>query len=213
MLDNNGINLSKYNNNKIASNIEIRPFDSFKSIKSNQTLSNNLDFGNNNNIFNFASNIIQNYNFQNKNEIVRGQPSTLFNKNNNNNDVKINFNNNLNDNNKPILSPLNISLDYDNILSPNIHFPKNEISSPFLPNISPFNVSDINQYFVFNTNNNNNSFLFENNNNENYNYAEFINNNKNNSNDDDNNNKEPLINLNEQKINNNNNNKNEKAKK
>ena len=205
-------NLSKYNN-KIASNIENRPFISFKNIKSNQTLTNNLDFGNNNNIFNFPSNIIQNYtnNFQNKNEIVREQPSTLFNKNNNNNDVNMNFNNNLNDNNKTILSPLNISLDYDNILSPNIHFPKNEIASPFLPNISPFNVNDINQYFVFNTSNNNNSFLFENNNNENCNYAEFINNNKNNLNDDDNNNKEPLINLNEQKINNNN--KNEKAKK
>ena len=76
-----------------------------------------MDFGNNNNIFNFPSNTIQNYtnNFQNKNEIVRGQPATLFNKNNNNNDVNMNFNNNLNDNNKTILSPLNISLDYDNI--------------------------------------------------------------------------------------------------
>ena len=215
LLDNNCINLSKYN--KIASNIENRPFVGFKNIKSNQTLSNNLDSGNNNNIFNFPSNTIQNYtnNFQNKNEkeneIVRGQPATLFNKNNNNNDVNMNFNNNLNDNNKTILSPLNISLDYDNILSPNIHFPKNEITSPFLPNISPFNVNDINQYFVFNNSPVDNSFLFENNNNEKYNYAEFINNNKNNSNDHDNNNKEELINLNEQKINNNN--KNEKAKK
>ena len=201
--NNNIMNLRKDSKKIASANFENRPFIGPKNILSNQTLSNNLE-PTNNNIFNFSSNIIQNYSnnsqTKNENDIFGKPPITPFNENNNNNDLNMSLNHILNDSiNRPMLSPLNFPLEYGNIVSPNIyHFPKNQIS-PFLQNVSPFNNNDMREYFVFNNNSgNNSSFLFENNINENSNNNGNFINIKNNSNND--NNKE-ILNLNEQNMN------------
>lgn len=180
-INNDIININKENKKISSASFENRFFIGANNTISNQILSNNLESANNNNnnIFNFSSNIIQNYsnNSQNKNknehenDIFGKQPITPFNNNNNNNnDLNTSQNNNLNENNRPMLSPLNLSLNFGNILSPNIyHLPKNEMLSPFFQNLSPFNGNDINDFFLFNNNTSNNPFLFGNNINENAN--------------------------------------------
>ena len=157
---------------------------------------------NNSNIYNFSPNIIEKYsNFslnKSDNPIHYKQTLTPFNTsiksnynnndngNNNNNVLNANINNNNNNNNNnntplrsPVLTPINVNDNINNILSPNFyHNPNSNILSPILGNDSSF----FNEHFVFN-NINPNSFFFDNNemNFESNNIEENVNNNDNNT--------------------------------
>ena len=179
--------------------------DNNKNFLNSQVNSSNLSFqhnlnstnNNNNNIFNFSSNIIQNFSNSQQNKSMNDIPikNTLSPFNINNNLLNLSLNNNLNNNtpsNRPVLSPMNYNPDLGNVLSPCL--PKSNIASPFLINLSPFNNNNFfNDHFAFN-NANTSSFFFGNNENNDDNKNE----NKNNDN----------VNPSNEDINNNNNNNN-----
>ena len=189
IIKDNNINLNNDSNKRITLENKNLDFSSNQNNLSNQFFQHNLhsaDNNNNNNIFNFSSNIIQNLpsNAQNKsvNDIpIKHTFSPFF----NNNALNQSLNNNLNNTpiNRPVLSPIYYSPGIGNILSPN--YCNNNISSPFEVNVSPFNNNLFNDHFVFN-NENASSFFFDNNN-ENSN--DNKNEDKNNNNENNNNNK------------------------
>ena len=162
------------------------PIFSSQNNLSNQTLKSNIQTSNNNNniVFNFSVNAIQNYdnNSQNKNNENNNKQINI----NSNNNLNTSLNNNLNLNtpiNRPILSPINMSpgLESNNILTPNsYHF--SNILSPFIINNSPFNNNNVfNDCFNFN-NGTTSSFFFNNNENNIENNNEYKNDNNNNDN-------------------------------
>ena len=160
-----------------------------ENILSNQSFKQILKSSNStnyNNIFNFPSNIPQNYFKSSLNksayEIMGRQAITPFIKNNNSLNMSLHDDlNNIIQSNRPILSPMNFNPNLENInniLSPKIYeYSKDKISSPFFANASPFSNNNFNENFIFN----NSSFLFDNSENNNDNNSEelFNNNQKN----------------------------------
>jgi len=171
IINNNNILINEINNSndnkKLTNNTSQNiPLNSCQNGNSSNLLSHKQLYNSNDNVFSFSSSILQNYESnsqnKNKNEISNKLPF---------NDSSTN--NNLNFNSPPIIKPplnsgiFSPNLD-NNISSPNSYnFDKSNISSPILPNISPFNNKIFfNDVFTFN-NLNTSTFIFGNNKSEN----------------------------------------------
>ena len=211
-LQNSDTILNKYNFNKKNHNNYLS-YNFINNEKMENVLSNNMKpplnynkQGNlstpNNNIFNFSTNVIQNYfNFQNP-SAHKNMNEYLNKKRANTPGFKNNLNNNINNNLLNILSP-NIISPYIDFLSPNSHyFSQSNISSPNLFLYSPFYNNNL--Y----TDNRNSAFFFGNNSpiviNSNYNssFNNFSNMNTNNKSDNNNINNKIIDSSNNKNLNN-----------